>query len=66
VIGVAGMEDIENVGKTGGLALMCFEVVGTIALLVGLVIINVLKPGASMNRTRPPQTSHGHMTPCAA
>jgi aerobic C4-dicarboxylate transport protein len=49
VTGIAGMEDMKKVGKTGGLALLYFEVVSTIALLVGLVIVNVLQPGAGMN-----------------
>src|SRR5882724_9554268 len=46
VVGIAGMEDMKKVGKTGGLALMYFEIVSSIALIVGLVIINVVKPGA--------------------
>ncbi|NMG75848.1 dicarboxylate/amino acid:cation symporter [Aromatoleum diolicum] len=49
VVGIAGMEDMKKVGKTGGLALLYFEVVSTIALIVGLVIVNVVKPGAGMN-----------------
>src|SRR5690348_15328679 len=49
VIGIAGMEDMKKVGKTGGLALLYFEVVSTIALIVGLVMINVLQPGTGMN-----------------
>ena len=49
VVGIAGMEDMKKVGKTGGLALLYFEIVSTIALIVGLVIINVLKPGVGMN-----------------
>ncbi len=49
VIGIAGMEDMKKVGKTGGMALLYFEVVSTIALIIGLVVINVLKPGAGMN-----------------
>src|ERR1035437_7282413 len=49
VVGIAGMEDMKKVGKTGGLALLYFEVVSSIALLVGLVIINVVKPGAGIN-----------------
>ena len=49
VIGIAGMEDMKKVGKTGGLALLYFEIVSTIALLVGLVMVNVLQPGAGMN-----------------
>jgi aerobic C4-dicarboxylate transport protein len=43
------MEDMKKVGKTGGLALLYFEIVSTIALIVGLVLVNVLKPGAGMN-----------------
>ena len=49
VVGIAGMEDMKKVGKTGGLALLYFEIVSSIALLVGLVIINVVQPGAGMN-----------------
>ncbi len=49
VLGIAGVEDMKKVGKTGGLALVYFEVVSTIALVIGLVIVNVAKPGAGMN-----------------
>ncbi|SFQ39367.1 aerobic C4-dicarboxylate transport protein [Variovorax sp. OK605] len=49
VVGIAGMEDMKKVGKTGGLALLYFEIVSSIALLVGLVLVNVLQPGAGMN-----------------
>jgi aerobic C4-dicarboxylate transport protein len=49
VVGIAGMEDMKKVGKTGGLALLYFEVVSTIALIVGLVVVNVLQPGVGMN-----------------
>ena len=49
VVGIAGMEDMKKVGKTGGYALLYFEVVSTIALIVGLVIVNVVQPGAGMN-----------------
>jgi aerobic C4-dicarboxylate transport protein len=49
VVGIAGMEDMKKVGKTGGYALLYFEVVSTIALLVGLIIVNTVQPGAGMN-----------------
>src|SRR5438309_7913152 len=49
VLGISGSEDLKKVGKTGGLALLYFEVVSTIALLVGLLIVNVVRPGAGMN-----------------
>src|SRR5450759_1450988 len=49
VVGIAGMEDMKKVGKTGGLALLYFEIVSSIALVVGLTIVNVLGPGVGMN-----------------
>ncbi len=49
VVGIAGMEDMKKVGKTGGLALLYFEIVSGLALVVGLLIVNVVQPGAGMN-----------------
>ena len=49
VTGVAGMENMKAVGKTGGLAILYFEVVSTLALVIGLVIVNVVRPGVGMN-----------------
>ncbi|MFN3302917.1 MAG: dicarboxylate/amino acid:cation symporter [Roseateles sp.] len=49
VVGIAGMEDMKRVGKTGGYALLYFEIVSTIALIVGLVVVNLLQPGAGMH-----------------
>ena len=49
VLGIAGMEDMKKVGKTGALALLYFEVVSTVSLVIGLVIVNIVKPGAGMN-----------------
>ena len=49
VVGIAGMEDMKKVGKTGGYALLYFEVVSSIALIVGLIIVNVVQPGVGMN-----------------
>src|SRR5215471_6291700 len=49
VVGIAGMEDMKKVGKTGGIALLYFEIVSTIALIVGLTIVNIVQPGAGMN-----------------
>jgi aerobic C4-dicarboxylate transport protein len=49
VSGIAGMQDMKAVGKTGGFALMYFEVVSTIALLIGLIVVNVVQPGAGMH-----------------
>jgi aerobic C4-dicarboxylate transport protein len=49
VVGIAGMEDMKKVGKTGGLALLYFEIVSSFALVIGLVLVNVIQPGAGMN-----------------
>lgn len=49
VTGIAGMESMKEVGKTGAIALLYFEVVSTIALIIGLCVVNLLQPGAGMN-----------------
>ncbi len=49
VAGVAGVGDMKAVGKAGGLALVYFEIVSTLALVIGLIVVNVVKPGAGMN-----------------
>ena len=52
VTGIAGVAKLRDVGKAGGLALLYFEVVSTIALLIGLVVVNVVKPGVGRKRRR--------------
>lgn len=49
VSGIAGMEDLKKVGRVGGMALLYFEVVSTLALLIGLVVGNVIRPGDGFN-----------------
>lgn len=49
VVGIAGMEDMKKIGKTGGLALIYFEVVSTIALIMGLLMVNLIQPGKGMH-----------------
>ena len=49
VTGIAGMESMKAVGRTGAVALLYFEIVSTIALIIGLIIVNVVQPGAGMN-----------------
>ena len=49
VTGIAGMESMKAVGRTGAVALLYFEIVSTIALIIGLVVVNVIQPGAGMN-----------------
>ena len=49
VTGIAGMESVKKVGRVGGKALLYFELVSTLALIIGLVVGNVLKPGAGFH-----------------
>ena len=49
VSGIAGMSDMKKVGRIGGKALLYFEAVSTLALIIGLVIGNVVHPGAGFN-----------------
>ncbi len=49
VVGIAGMEDMKKVGKTGGLALLYFEVVSTLALVIGRLVVNFIQPGSGMH-----------------
>jgi aerobic C4-dicarboxylate transport protein len=49
VLGISGMENMKAVGKTGALAILYFEVLSTISLVIGLIIVDVVKPGAGMN-----------------
>jgi proton glutamate symport protein len=46
VVGIAGHGDLKQVGRMGVKAIVYFEVVTTIALVIGLVVVNVIKPGA--------------------
>jgi aerobic C4-dicarboxylate transport protein len=49
VTGIAGMQDLKKVGRVGGKALLYFEIVSTIALVVGLIVGNVVHPGSGFN-----------------
>ncbi|MGC2193789.1 MAG: dicarboxylate/amino acid:cation symporter [Terriglobales bacterium] len=49
VSGIAGMESMKKVGRVGGMALLYFEIVSTLALLIGLVVGNVVHPGDGFN-----------------
>lgn len=49
VTGIAGMQNTKKVGRVGLKAILYFEIVTTIALILGLVVINILKPGVGMN-----------------
>ncbi len=49
VAGIAGMQDMKKVGRVGGKALLYFEIVSTIALAIGLIVANVIRPGDGFN-----------------
>jgi aerobic C4-dicarboxylate transport protein len=49
VVGIASMDDLKKVGRVGIKALVYFEIVTTLALVIGLVIVNIVKPGAGIN-----------------
>src|ERR1019366_6783725 len=49
VTGIAGMGDMKKLGRVGIKALLYFEVVSTLALIIGLVVVTVVKPGAGIN-----------------
>src|SRR6201985_1350237 len=46
VLGIAGMRDMKKVGRVGGKALLYFEIVTTFALIIGVTVANLVKPGA--------------------
>jgi len=49
VLGIAGAGSMKKVGRVGGKALLYFEVVSTFALMIGLLIANLIRPGAGFN-----------------
>lgn len=49
VLGIGNMADLKKVGRVGGKAILYFEIVTTFALGIGLVVVNVTKPGAGLN-----------------
>jgi aerobic C4-dicarboxylate transport protein len=49
VLGIAGVSDVKKVGRVGVKAILYFEVVSSFALVIGLLVVNTLKPGAGFN-----------------
>src|SRR4051812_31563628 len=49
VAGISGMKNMKEVGKAGGLAMLYFEIVTTLALAIGLVIVTVVRPGGGID-----------------
>jgi aerobic C4-dicarboxylate transport protein len=58
VTGIAGMEDMRKVGRVGGKAILYFEIVSTLALLVGLLVGNIVRTGTGFNAS--PATLDAH------
>jgi len=52
VLGIATLGDLKRVGRVGGKALLYFEIVTTFALAIGLIVVNVVKPGAGLDVSR--------------
>ena len=49
VSGIAGMQDVKKIGRVGGKALLYFEVISTFALVIGLFVANIIRPGSGFN-----------------
>ncbi|WP_307722207.1 dicarboxylate/amino acid:cation symporter [Pseudoduganella umbonata] len=49
VSGIAGMQDVKKIGRVGGKALLYFEIVSTFALVIGLFVANIVRPGDGFN-----------------
>ena len=49
VLGIANMSDLRKVGRVGGKALLYFEIVTTFALAIGLLVVNITKPGEGLD-----------------
>lgn len=59
VLGIASMGDMKKVGRVGGKALIYFEVVTTFALIIGIIVANITKPGAGLD---PAKLNSGDIT----
>src|SRR5260370_24574142 len=58
VTGIAGMQDLKKVGRVGGKALLYFEIVSTIALVIGLIIGHLVQPVSSFHVNAPSSAAH--------
>jgi aerobic C4-dicarboxylate transport protein len=55
VLGIARIADVKKIGRVGGKALLYFEIVSTVALAIGLTVVNVTKPGAGLDVSAMPK-----------
>ncbi len=58
-LGISGMNDLKKVGRVGGKAIIYFEVVTTLALIIGIIVAHYIQPGAGVNTS---QLSGGDIT----
>ena len=65
VLGIAGAGSLKKVGRVGGKGLLYFEIVTTFALIIGLVVANVLKPGAGITTDHLPKENLDKYTAAA-
>lgn len=65
VLGIAGAGELKKVGRVGGKALVYFEVVTTLALIIGLVVANLVQPGAGLQDAQIPAADMGKYTNAA-
>ena len=59
IVGIAQTGDLKSVGRMGGKALLYFELVTTFALFIGLLVVNVLKPGVGLPIDLSVSAGHG-------
>lgn len=52
VLGIANMGSMKKVGRVGGKALLYFEIVSTFALIIGIVVANLVKPGSGLDPSK--------------
>ena len=48
-LGISGMGNLKKVGRVGGKAILYFEIVTTLALIIGIIVANVIQPGRGVN-----------------
>jgi aerobic C4-dicarboxylate transport protein len=50
-LGISGMNDLKKVGRVGGKAIVYFEIVTTLALIIGIIVAHIIKPGEGITTT---------------
>src|SRR5439155_25188138 len=68
-VGIASMSDMGRIGRVGLKALLYFEVLTTVAMVLGLVVVNIVRPGAGLHidpatlstKSLPPEATAPHV-----